>query len=107
MTRPPEFWDAILRRLACEVPAHEIQAWIRPLEADGDGKTLRVVCPSALHRNRVRERYLEPIRAAAEACAGEGGERMNVQLEIGATRPPRPILASRSGPVAEPGAAPT
>lgn len=99
MTRPPEFWDAILRRLACEVPAHEIQAWIQPLEADWDGKTLRVVCPSALHRNRVRERYLEPIRAALQTCAGEDAERAAVNLEIGATR--APLRAAPATPEAD------
>ncbi len=94
MTRPPEFWDAILRRLTQDVPAHEVEAWILPLHAEADGKTLRLLCPSALHCNRVRDRYLEPIRQAVRLHAEEAGEDAPVvRLALADSPPPERRLA--------------
>jgi chromosomal replication initiator protein len=82
MTRPPEFWERIVRRLAERVPAHEVEAWLRPLDASHDGNAVRIRCPSALHRDRVRSRYLEAIR---EAAGGEGPDATPpaLRLEVG------------------------
>lgn len=101
MTRPPEFWDAVLRRLTSDVPAHEIEAWIQPLQIDWDGKTIRLLCPSALHCNRVRERYLEPIRSAVAACADEGGAESGavVRLALQDGPPPRVLPTPTPAPV--------
>lgn len=100
MTRPPEFWDAILRCLAREVPEHEIDAWVRPLAANTDGKSIELVCPTALHRNRVRERYLERIVAAAAEASGEKTPPP-VKLVLKAGPPPPPMLVEPE-PVVEP-----
>ena len=81
MTRPPEFWDGMLRRLAKAVPAHELDAWLRPLRASWDGQALQLLCPSTLHRDRVRKRYLGPLR---EAVAAEAGGAARLQVEFGA-----------------------
>jgi chromosomal replication initiator protein len=90
MTRPPELWDGIVRRLAERVPAHEVDAWLRPLHATRDGSAMRILCPSALHRDRVRSRYLEPIRAAA-AHEVESEEPIALHVEVGAARPATPV----------------
>jgi len=89
MTRPPELWDGIVRRLAERVPAHEIDAWLRPLHATRDEAGVRILCPSALHRDRVRSRYLEPIRAAA-ACEAPGDEPIPLRVEVGSPRAAEP-----------------
>jgi len=84
MTRPPELWDSVVRRLAARVPPHEIEAWLRPLRAEPEGTGLRIVCPSALHRERVRARYLEPIREAVQA---EAGATVALRLDVETSRP--------------------
>lgn len=69
---------------------------------------MRLLCPSALHRERVRSRYLETIRAAA-ACEAGHDEPMPLRLEVGspkpvaATRPPAPAAASANDVPAGPG----
>jgi len=95
MTRPPELWDGIVRRLAERVPAHEVEAWLRPLHATRDEAGVRILCPSSLHRDRVRTRYLEPIRAAA-ARETRSNEPIALRVEVGSPRaatPVRPVEA--------------
>jgi len=79
MTRPPEFWDGILRRLSPALPAHEVDAWLRPLQADWDGRDVRLLCPNPFHRERVRTRYLAAVR---EAVAAESGATASVRLDV-------------------------
>jgi len=82
MTRPHELlWERTLRRVAERVPAHEMESWIRPLAADWKDPDLHIACPSAFHRDRVRERYLETIRRAA---AAETDAPVCVKLALGA-----------------------
>jgi len=106
MTRPPEFWDGTVRRLAEAVPAHEIEAWLRPLHATRDGAEIRIVCPSALHRDRVRARYLDAIRAALGAEL-DSDEALHFRLDIGGAPPPMarvsiPDTGIGSGSASEP-----
>ena len=88
---PHSLWTGVLRRLEAEVGPFAMEAWVHPLTAEaaepagptGDG--LRLLCPSAFHRERVRGRLLERIARCAEA---EAGRPVAVALEIGG--PPRP-----------------
>lgn len=96
------FWDGVLRRLGTEVPPFVVDAWLRPLVAETSGEGMRLICPSALHRERVRQRFLERIQALA---ALEADRAVKVDLEIAAagqpterrnpTPPPRERTAQR------------
>jgi chromosomal replication initiator protein len=75
-TSPPRFWDGVLRRLGAEVPPFALEAWIGPLVARNDerdgssGERLTLGCPTAFHRDRVRERFLPDIERCAALEAG-------------------------------------
>jgi len=59
--------------------AHALEAWIRPLVPRTEGEHLRLLCPTAFHRDRVRERFLGQIsRCACE----EAGRDLRVEVEI-------------------------
>lgn len=94
-TTPPGLWDGVLHRLAAELPDFALKAWIVPLDVRVEGDRLRLVCPTAFHRDRVRERYLEPIARCAEAVAGRP-----VEVHVAAS-PPLPG-ASQSARMKEP-----
>ena len=76
-TSPPRFWDGVLRRLGAEMSPLALEAWIDPLVArshareDGESRgRLTLGCPTAFHRDRVRERFLSEIERCAAAEAG-------------------------------------
>lgn len=83
MTCPPQVWDGVLRRLAHELSPLAVSAWITPLQAEANGRVLHLSCPSAFHRERVRERFLARIE---ELASEEAGEPIQVTLGIGAPR---------------------
>ena len=68
--KTPLIWDGVLRRLGAEIPPFALEAWVRPLAARVEPDGLHLVCPSAFHCERLRDHYLEPIRACASAEAG-------------------------------------
>lgn len=47
-----------------------LEAWVRPLRPRFEGERLLLLCPTAFHRERVRERYLAPIARHLEAECG-------------------------------------
>jgi chromosomal replication initiator protein len=100
----PQIWDGVLRRLGDEIPSFALEAWVRPIVARVDESGLRLLCPSAFHRERLRERFLKPILACA--CA-EAGRTIDVHLQIAqenlATEGARcePELVATSSPAAE------
>jgi chromosomal replication initiator protein len=117
MTCPPQVWDGVLRRLAHELPPAAL-SWITPIRAEATGLVLRLYCPSAFHRERVRERFLPRIE---ELASCERGEAMQVALEIRAPlravespaassaaphdeddEAPAPVRAERASPQAAP-----
>ena len=92
MSCPPQLWDGVLRRLGAELPAFALEAWLRPLVAEPDERGIRLLCPSAFHRDRVRERFMGGIARAAEAEAGH-----SVRIELDVRKPPRgtaPVTAT-------------
>ncbi len=78
------FWSDVVRRLEAEAPPFVIDAWVRPLIAEANGDRIRLLCPSALHRDRVRDRFLRQILKLAEA---EAGKAVEIELEIAAPSP--------------------
>ena len=89
MTCPPQVWDGVLRRLAHELSPLALSAWITPIRAEVDGSVLRLSCPSAFHRDRVRERFVTRIEALVSE---EAGKPVQVELAIGAALRAAPPL---------------
>ncbi len=87
MTIAPPVWGGALRRLRAELPAFALEAWVRPLVVEADGPArLLLLCPTAFHRDRVRERLLPLI----ERClAAEAGGPVEVALGVGIQAAPR------------------
>jgi chromosomal replication initiator protein len=106
MISPPGIWDGVLRRLAIELPAYTMAAWLEPLAVEDDGEGIRLLCPSSFHRERVRDRFLPLItRGASE----EAGRPFPISLGL-AERGPRPAAGcgtrEHATPAAEPRAKP-
>jgi len=78
------FWSDVVRRLEAEVPPFVIDAWVRPLIAEANGDRLRLLCPSALHRDRVRDRFLRQLLKLAEA---EAGKPVEIELDLAVAIP--------------------
>jgi chromosomal replication initiator protein len=97
MISPKELWDGALRRLGSDVPAFALAAWLRPLAPEAAGEGLRLLCPSAFHLERVRERFLSQI---ARGLALEAGRELPVTLAVA----PRAVVAAP--PAAPPRTAP-
>ncbi len=91
------FWDEIVRLLEAETPAFIIEAWVRPLIAEMSGDRILLLCPSVLHRERIRNRFLRQIRKHAAAQAGKPVE---IELDLAASAP-----ASAPSPQSPPAAA--
>ena len=99
---PPVVWDAVLQRLKKQLPAFTLDAWIRPLSVQVEDDCLRVRCPSAFHRDRVRERLLDHIERCVEE---ESGRSVPVELQVCPPlpgRPSAPRVLSPSSPPAHP-----
>lgn len=79
MTCPPQVWDGVLRRLERELSPLALSAWITPLRAEACEEGLRVQCPGAFHRNRVRDRFLARIEHFASE---ELGRAVRVVLDV-------------------------
>ena len=88
---PQQLWDGVLRRLGAEISSHALDAWVRPLEPHIEGDRLRLVCPNAFHRERVRVRLLPLIARHLEAEQGRP-----VDLELVVSPPNR--ATDRRGP---------
>jgi chromosomal replication initiator protein len=73
------------------MPDFTLDAWIHPLVARVEKDRVVLSCPTAFHRERVRERFLTPIERCIEA---ESGRAMAVELAL--ARPER--VASRAKP---------
>jgi chromosomal replication initiator protein len=108
MPSPPAVWGGVLRRLDTELPDFAFEAWIRPLQVEEAPGGLRLLAPSHFHRDRLRDCYLERIRACA---AAEAGEPLEIALDvataaIGTGRAAIPAAAGRrEGSAAAPAAA--
>jgi chromosomal replication initiator protein len=97
-------WPRCLERLEAELPAEDIQTWLKPLHAETRADGLTLYAPNAFVVDTVRERYLVRIR---ELLAHYAGEPLNVQVTLGSVlRPPAGGREPGSAPVATPSAFP-
>ena len=84
MNSPTMFWNDVVRLLEAETPPFIIEAWVRPLIAEMSGDRIRLLCPSVLHRERIRNRFLRQMRKHAAAQAGKPVE---IELDLAASAP--------------------
>jgi len=85
------FWNEVVRRLEAEASPFAVDAWVRPLIAESNGDRIRVLCPSALHRDRVRDRFLRQIQTFVEA---EAGKPVEIELDLMDSPPAERISAA-------------
>lgn len=95
MSGSPPLWDGVLRRLGAVLPEFALEAWIRPLGVSEESGRLRLLAPTPFHAERVRARYLEPLRRCA---AEEAGRSVPVEVEAAE---PGAASAATSGPASE------
>jgi len=100
MISPPGIWAGVLRRLGAELPTYALEAWVQPLTAEGHGEGIRLLCPSAFHRDRIRQRFLPLIHRAA---AAEAGRPVAVALAVAE----RPVGAAADAAPAHPAPLPS
>jgi chromosomal replication initiator protein len=101
---PPSLWTGVLRRLVVEIGPAATQAWAHPLVAEADLDGLRLTCPSAFHRDRVRDRLLDAIARCATA---EAGHDVRVQLDVSSSGALATVAAAaRAAPLAVVASAP-
>ena len=79
-------------------PSFVIDAWVRPLVAEANGDRIRLLCPSALHRDRVRDRFLRRILKLAEA---ETGKPVEIELDLAASTPAERISNAPASTIPE------
>ena len=91
MSCPPQLWDGVVRRLGADIAAFSLDAWIRPLAAEEDSDALVLFCPSQLHLERLRERFLARIIAHASE---EAGRPVKIVLKL---RPPATVPTEAGG----------
>ncbi|MBP6596653.1 MAG: chromosomal replication initiator protein DnaA [Arenimonas sp.] len=76
-------WPRCLERLEAELPAEEIHAWLRPLQAQSHADGLTLYAPNAFVVDQVREHYLVRIR---ELMAHFTGGPAPVALAVGSIK---------------------
>ncbi len=109
MASTPRVWDGVLHRLGAELPAFTLKAWVLPLSLEIDREGARLLCPTAFHRERVRECYLDAIQHHLDDVAGR---HLPLELLVGAgceaeaptarpEAPPPPAARARPEPAGE------
>jgi chromosomal replication initiator protein len=87
-------WQLCLQHLERELPAEDINTFIRPLEVISSKKRTRLVAPNSYVRDHIATHYLERIRDIFEHL---GNARKSVSIEDGL---PTEIATSNSRPQA-------
>ena len=93
-------WNQCLQRLESILSQNQFNTWIRPLHAEYDGDTLRLLAPNAFVQDQVKDQFLNEISQSLSQIAN--GTAPNLTIEVGsrepANTPPSPAQAgSRPG----------
>jgi len=75
-------WPRCLERLEAELPAEDVHAWLKPLQAGRDEDRFVLYAPNAFVMEEVRARYLTRIRELLAHFSGSP----EVSLEIGSLK---------------------
>jgi len=76
----PTLWKKCLARLEDELSAQQFNTWIRPLQAEKDKSTLRLLAPNQFVMDWVRQQFIGRL---TELINGYSENPMTVQIEIG------------------------
>ncbi len=90
-------WKRCVEALGSELSEQDLNTWIRPLQAEENGRQLRLLAPNRFVMEWVQDRFLEPIRAVLGRVTD--GDPPSVVLDIGSAEVRRPPPAAG---VAEP-----
>ena len=90
-------WKRCLERLEEELSPQQFNTWIRPLQAAGDDRALRLLAPNRFVQEWVKERFLDRISELAnEHSTGS----LVVNIEVGSqSSAPHPAAAQRGSVV--------
>ncbi len=92
-------WPRCLERLESELPADEVQTWLRPLQVQTRDGGLTLFAPNAFVVDAIRERYLGRIR---ELLDHYSNGQASVNLEVGsltrAAVKPATLAVNEPGP---------
>jgi chromosomal replication initiator protein len=83
-------WNHCLKHLERELPAEDINTWIRPLRPVFGKQHTRLLAPNAYVRDHIAAHYLERIRDIFEHL---GAARESAIVEVGAARAETPAPA--------------
>ena len=78
-------WTNCIDSLQQELPAQEFNTWIRPLQVDLDGSTLKLLAPNRFVKDWVSQRYLSRINEVV-ATSPHGSSVDTVELVIGSKK---------------------
>ena len=98
-------WDRCVRELQAELPEDQFNTWIRPLQADENAETLRLLAPNRFVVDWLNQHYVERIRSILErhnqsaSFVIEVGSRPVATEEATPVRRPPPATAGESTPV--------
>lgn len=81
-------WQRCLEHLERELPAEDINTWIRPLEAINSSNNMRLLAPNDYVRDHIAHQYLERIRDIFEHL---GVARESVLVEVGLPQAKTPL----------------
>lgn len=95
MTFTPEVWDGVVRRLQLELPPFICDAFITNLTVEARGDGLRILCPTAFHRDRVRDHYR---RSIGEYLCLEMGQPVSFEIAVADSRRKSSPTAAPSAP---------
>ncbi len=93
-------WTNCIDCLQQELPAQQFNTWIRPLQVDRNGTTLRLLAPNRFVKDWVSQRYLARINEIVVGDPQASGVEL-VEVVIGSKKiAPNPVEPSESAVVA-------
>ncbi|MGH8283872.1 MAG: chromosomal replication initiator protein DnaA [Gammaproteobacteria bacterium] len=92
----PSLWTRCMDHLEHELTEQELNTWIRPLHAQEDATTLRLLAPNRFVMDWVRDRFLTRISKLARDLAEDRERR--VLLEVGTSREQEAVFDVRTQP---------
>lgn len=92
MTLKPEVWGGVLRRIQEKLPEFAFDTWISPLVLHRTATDrLVVMCPSAFHRDHVRNSFHGLI---AEGVHAETGQLTQLDFDVAASDAQTRVVAT-------------
>ena len=82
----PSLWNQCLRALELELSEQQFNTWIRPLQAEGGERGLKLLAPNRFVVDWVQEHCMEHISAVTGSIP--------IQLIVGSRRPPLPARST-------------